>query len=136
MPTDAVAFAVELVAEDELVVHLPAAVCTDPRFYHRLAVFLAQDTRPAARLGRRDELIRELVGTFYTGSTRARALLRDAGRYAATGWLRDRGCVGCPARLRGTAEELIWRAFKACPYFPSSLRQMQNILSAGNLRNT
>jgi hypothetical protein len=108
-----------------------------------LDAVLAKGDRPAAvalrraGLHQRNALIRQAVA-FYTGSPRARAmaLLRDARRYVATAWLRDRGCVGCPDRIQGTVQEILWHAFKAHPSFPSSLRQLQNILPAGDLRNT
>jgi hypothetical protein len=91
-----------------------------------------------ASLHRRDELIRQAAATFYTGSPRARAmaLLQDAERYAATSWRADRGCVGCPERIRGTVQEALWHAYKSHPVFPSSLRQVQNILAPDEVRNT
>jgi hypothetical protein len=84
-----------------------------------------------AGLRQRDELFRRAAARFYTGSPRAQAgaLLKDANRYAAGGWRSDRGCVSCPDRLRGTVQELLWHAFKAHPSYPSSLRQVQNILA-------
>jgi hypothetical protein len=91
-----------------------------------------------AGLRQRDTLLRRAAAEFYEGSPRARAaaLLRDAERYAATGWRHHRGLLGCPEMIRGTAEELIWTAFKAHPTFPSSLRQVQNILASRAVRNT
>jgi hypothetical protein len=81
-----------------------------------------------ASLAERNRLIRQLA-ELYTGRPRTRALqlLADARRYAASSWPRDRGCVTCPPRLRGTKQELLWRAMKAHPLFPR-LRQLQNIL--------
>jgi hypothetical protein len=112
--------------------HLAAAACG--------LILERHDRREAAVLRRvglrcRDELIRSAAATFYAGSARAKAtaLLRDAQRYAASAWRHDRGCVGCPDRIRGTVQELLWGAFKAHPDFPSSLRQVQNILAAGDL---
>jgi hypothetical protein len=127
---------------------LLAGAALDPPDRHLAAVACGLivercDRREAAALRRaglrgRDELIRRAATGFYTGSTRARAtaLLRDAERYAASGWRHDRGSVSCPDRLRGTVRELLWLAFKSCPSFPSSLRQVENILTAGDPRNT
>jgi hypothetical protein len=91
-----------------------------------------------ASLHQRDELLRRAAAEFYAGCPRARAmaLLQDARRYGAAAWLRDRGSVTCPETIRGTIKEVLWLAFKAYPAFPSSLRQIQNILVAGAVRNT
>jgi hypothetical protein len=127
----AVAFAVEAVSEGELIVHLPDSVCRDPRFFHRLAAYLAHDDSPAVRLDRRDELIREAVARFYSGTPRARAisLLQDANRYAATGWRHHRTRTKCPDELIGSVRELLWHAFKTHPRFPTGLRQLQAIIA-------
>jgi hypothetical protein len=126
----AVAFAVEAVSEDELVVHLPDAVYRDPRFFHRLSVYLAQDDSPSARLERRDELIREAAARFYTGTPRARAirLLEDANRYAASGWRHHRAQVKCPPELVGSVREMLRHMLKTHPRFPTGIRQLQTII--------
>jgi hypothetical protein len=126
----AAAFAVEAVSEDELVVHLPDSIYRDPRFFHRLAAYLERDNSPSARLGRRDELVRQLAARFYTGSRRAVAmtLLAHAKHYETTRWKVDRRSVKCPPELVGTPRELLWHAFKSAPYFPTSARQIENII--------
>lgn len=92
--------------------------------------------RQAARLqqeGRRerDRLIRLAGERFYLhGSLRDRAsrLIKDAERYVATGWLRDRGHVLCPDHLRGTVQELFWHGFKAHPRFPFGQRTIEDLI--------
>jgi hypothetical protein len=101
----------------------------DPDFPRRLLAFLERDSRPGERVRRRDALIREL-GARYAGSrkARARALLADANRYAATAWRRHRELTACPAELLGTDRELLWLLFKQHDYIPTSWRQIWNII--------
>jgi hypothetical protein len=124
------AFVVEALADDEVViVRVPAAERRDPGFARRLAAFVARDAAPAARLRRRDELIRRMAEEFYTGSprARARALLADVRHYETTRWRFDRGCTCCPPEIEGTVQEMIWHLLKEAQQFPR-LRQLQNIL--------
>jgi hypothetical protein len=85
--------------------------------------------------GRRqqDRLIGLAGARFYAvGTLRARALalIADAKRYEATGWIHDRQHVSCPAHLRGTARELFWRTFKISARFPWSQRSIETLIRA------
>jgi hypothetical protein len=82
-----------------------------------------------AELHRRDELIREIAAT-YEGSVRARALkvVQDVNDYASRGWRRHRVCAVCPEEIVGTRQALFWSALRSHPYFPTSARQVENII--------
>ena len=82
-----------------------------------------------AELRRRDELIRQIAAT-YEGSVRARALkvVQDVNDYASRGWRRHHACAVCPEEIRGTRQALFWSALRLHPYFPTSARQVENII--------
>jgi hypothetical protein len=82
-----------------------------------------------AELRRRDELIRRIAEN-YEGSTRARALkvVQDAADYRSRGWRRHRDSAICPAEITGSVQALFWSALRSHPYFPTSARQVENII--------
>jgi hypothetical protein len=82
-----------------------------------------------AELRRRDELIRRIAEN-YEGSTRAKALkvVQDADDYRSGGWRRHRAHAVCPEKIRDSVQALFWSAFRAHPYFPTSARQVENII--------
>jgi hypothetical protein len=83
-------------------------------------------------LRKRDATLRELVADFCEAdslSARARWVEAQAKRYAASAWRFDRDDDEMPARYRGTAKALLWRAFKSGARMPICERQLRNILA-------
>jgi hypothetical protein len=58
----------------------------------------------------------------------AQALSADANNYRASSWRSHRRSTTCPPEIEGTAQGLLWRAFKAAPRFPTGWRQIWNII--------
>lgn len=77
----------------------------------------------------RDDLIREMA-RFYPGKVgaKAEAIARLGRLYAGTAWPSDRRAETMPARYRGTVRALLFEAFKTSERFPTSARQIRNIL--------
>ena len=82
-----------------------------------------------AELRRRDELIRRIAEN-YEGSVRAKALkvAQDAADYRSRGWRHHRDHAVCPEEIRGSVQALFWSAFRSHTYFPTSARQVENII--------
>lgn len=70
----------------------------------------------------RDQLLVGLAAQHFAGLSSVRAtarvILTAAGRYQASGWLRDRQAVTCP-RPPESVEGMFWAALKAWPDLPS-----------------
>lgn len=101
----------------------------DESFALARALGLDGASRRAARLHRRDGLIRALAGTW-TGSTRAVTLSvqGELRRYGSVAWPRERSLAALP----GTAPErrrLCHQIFTADPSPPTSYRQLYDIVS-------
>jgi hypothetical protein len=104
-----------------------------------LDLVLARHSRQEAialrRFGRRerDRFIRQLAAEYFaeepSNRAKAEAVLAAARQYAAIGWLRHRGSVTCHDSIRGTAQELLWRAMKAHKKFPDSVSMVEKILA-------
>ena len=86
--------------------------------------------RRAKSMLRRDQFIRTIAASHYTGSTRARAdrLGFDLKNYAASSWRRDKHSASMPARLRGTPQGSLWELLKLWPDVPMSPRHLFSIL--------
>ena len=80
---------------------------------------------------RRDTALRELADAYLKGlstAARARAIHREALRYAASSWRADRERREMPQWYAGTIHEGLWRAFKSGAPMPLGERQLRTIL--------
>jgi hypothetical protein len=80
---------------------------------------------------RRDAALRRLRQSVCpeAGVTaRARRIAGILRRYAAAAWSIDRARAAMPAHYAGTAQELLWRAFKSGAAMPLGERQLRTIL--------
>lgn len=84
--------------------------------------------RTIQRHRRRAELLRETAARFWPGLSRpeqARQLNVGLSRYRETAWRYERALVECPARLRGTQQEMYWLI----------LKQVDAVLAAATIRD-
>ena len=80
---------------------------------------------------KRDGAIRDLAERFHSHlllCAKAREICSMAARYAASSWRFDRGGDAMPSHYAGTANELLWHAFKSGATMPIGERQLRNIL--------
>lgn len=83
-----------------------------------------------AALRQRDAALRALAAEYFADLSpccRSRRIAELAGRYAATGWRKDREAPDMPARYAGTPTEYLWQAFKSGAAMPLGERQIRNI---------
>ena len=79
-------------------------------------------------------LLAELCHDGQPVMRQARLIRTAALRYAASAWLRDREHACMPDAYRGTAKELLWRAFKSGAPMPVGERQLRTILGRSPAR--
>jgi len=85
----------------------------------------------------RNAALQELGGCFYDScsiSAQARQIYVAAMRYAGSAWRFDRERDVMPTCYKGTANALLWQAFKSGAQMPIGERQLRTILAPNSER--